>query len=60
MLCVGLNVCEMKMAPTRRRSFFKNFKLKVTNWYFENGKNINETANNFQIGQKQVRNRLKD
>ena len=38
MLCVGLNVCEMKMAPSRRRSFFKKFKLKVTNWYFENGK----------------------
>ena len=50
----------MRMPPTRRRSFFKKFKLKVTNWYFENGKNINQTVNNFQIGPKQVRNWLKD
>ena len=36
------------------------FKLKVTNWYFENGKKINQTPNNFQIDRKQVRNWLKD
>ena len=30
MLCVGLHVREFKMAPTKRRSFCKEFKLKVT------------------------------
>ena len=38
MLCVGFHMLEFKMAPTKRRSFCKEFKLKVTNWYFENGK----------------------
>ena len=60
MLCVGLHVRYFKMAPTKRRSFCKEFKLTVANWYFENGKNVNQTANNFQIDGKQVRNRLKD
>ena len=39
-------------------SVSKEFKLEVTNWYFENRKN-NQTANNFQIDRKQVRNWLK-
>ena len=60
MLQVGLHVRKFKMAPTKRRSFCKEFKLKVTNWYFENEKNTNQTANNFQIERKQVRNWLKD
>ena len=47
---------ESNMVPTRRRLLFKEFKLKVTNWYFENEKNINQTANNFLIDRKQVRN----
>ena len=46
MLCVVLHVREFKMAPTKRRSFCKEFELKFTNWYFENGKNINQTPNN--------------
>lgn len=32
----------------------------MTNWYFENGKNIKKFVSNFQIEQKQVRNWLKD
>ena len=60
MLYVGLHVREFKMAATKRRSFCKDFKLKVTNWYSENWKNISQTANKFQINQKQVRNRLKN
>ena len=51
---------EFKMEPIERRVFCKEFKPKVTNWYFENEKNIKQTANNFQIYQKQVRNLLKD
>ena len=38
MICVGFDMREFKMAPTKRRSFCKEFKLKITNWYFENGK----------------------
>ena len=60
MLYVGLHVREFKVAPSKRTSFCKEFKMKVTNWYFWNGKNINQTANKFQIDRKQVRNRLKD
>ena len=60
MLCVCLHVREFKMAPTKRRSLCKEFKVKITNWYFENAKSINQTANNFQIDRKQVRNWLKD
>ena len=59
MLCVGLNVREFKMTPTKRRSFCKIFTLKVTNWYFENRKNISQTTNNLQIDWKQVINWLK-
>ena len=51
---------EFKMAPTKCRAFCKEFELKVINWYLENGKNFNETARNFQIDGKQVRNWLKD
>ena len=57
---LALHVREFKMAPAKRKLFCKEFKLKVTNWYFESGKNISETANNFQIDRKQVRNWLKD
>ena len=48
------------LIPTKRRSLCKEFKLRVTNWYFENEKNISQTASNFQIDRKQVRNWLKD
>ena len=60
MLCVGLHVHELKMTPTKRRLFCKILKLKVTNWYFGNGRNSKQTANNFQIDRKQERNWLKD
>ena len=42
MLCVNFHVRDFKMAPTKRRTFCKQFKLKFTNWFFENGKNINQ------------------
>ena len=48
------------LVPTKGRSLCKEFKLRVTNWYFENEKNISQTARNFQIDRKQVRNWLKD
>ena len=60
MLCVGFHVRKFRMASTERRTFCKEFKVKVTNCYFENMKNINQIVNNFQIDWKQVRNWLKD
>ena len=60
MLCFGLHVCEFKMSPTKGWSFCKEFKQKVTNWHFENEKNIKQTANNFQTDRKAVGNWLKD
>ena len=59
-LCFGLHVCELNMSPTKRWSFCKEFKQKVTNWYFENEENIKQTVNNFQIDRKAVGNWLKD
>ena len=56
---VPLNTQKLEMAPTKRRSFRKEFKLKVIHWYFENGKNINQTSNNFEVDRKQVRNWIK-
>ena len=54
MLYVGLLEREFKMAPTKLRSFCKEFRLSVTNRYFENEKNINQTARNLQIHCKKV------
>ena len=51
---------EFKMTPTKQRAFCKELKLNVINWYFENGKNINQTGNNFETDQKQMRNWFKD
>ena len=64
MLFVGSHLRQFKMTPTKRRSFCKEFKLKITNPnfepHFENRKTINQTANNFHIDRKQLRNWLKD
>ena len=54
MLYVGLLEREFKMAPTKRRSFCKEFRLSATTCYFENEKNTNQTARNFQIHWKKV------
>ena len=51
---------EFKVTPTKRRAFCKELKLNVINWYFENGKNINQTCNNFETDQKQMKNWFKD
>ena len=50
------------MAPTKvsRRTFTREFKLEVISWHFSNGKNINTTANKFEIYRKQIRNWIKD
>ena len=43
----------------QRRNFTKEFKLKAEHWHFKNGKNINKTANNYQVDRKQIRSWLK-
>ena len=50
------------MAPTKvsRRTFRREFKSKVISWHFSNGKNINKTANEFEIDRKQIHNWIKD
>ena len=50
------------MAPAKvsRRTFTRELKLEVIIWHFSNGKNINKTANKFEIDRKQIRNWIKD
>ena len=50
------------MAPTkaRRRTFTREFELEVVSWHFNNSKNVNKTANKFEIDRRQVRNWIKD
>ena len=50
------------MAPAKvsRRIFTREFKLEVISSHFSNGKNINKTANKFEIDRKRIRNYIKD
>lgn len=51
---------KFKTVLTKRKTFCKEFKLKLINWYFKNGKNINHTVSNFLIDRNQVRKWLND
>ena len=44
-----------KQSKKKRHSYTREFKLKVSDWYMNNGKNIARTAQMFGIDQKQVR-----
>ena len=50
------------MTPIKnsRRSFTKEFKLKAISYYYDNGKNMNATANKFHVDRKQIRNWVQD
>ena len=48
-ICVGLHVREFKIAPAKRRSFCKEFKLKVTDRYFENEKKSVKLPTTFRL-----------
>ena len=49
------------MAPTRKsKSYSKENKIEVVQWYHENGQNVSRTADHLSIGRKQVRNWIKD
>ena len=49
MLCVSLYAPKFKITPTKTRSFCTEFKLKVTNWYFENKKTSTKLPKTFKL-----------
>ena len=49
-----------KQLKKKRHSCPPEFKLKVSNWYMNNGKNIARTAQMFGVDRKQVRTWLKN
>ena len=44
-----------KQSKKKRHSYTREFKLKVSDWYMNNGKNIARTAQMFGVDRKQVR-----
>ena len=54
-----LNKME-KQSKSKRHSYAREFKLKVSDWYMNNGKNIARTAQMFGVDRKQVRTCLKN
>ena len=62
LICVKpyvLNKME-KQSKKKRHSYTREFKLKVSDWYMNNGKNIARTAQMFGVDRKQVRTWLKN
>ena len=49
-----------KQSKKKRHSYTREFKLKVSDWYMNNGKNIARTAQMFGVDRKQVRTWLKN
>ena len=49
-----------KQPENKRHSYTRKFKLKVSDWYMDNGKNIARAAQIFGVDRKQVRNWLKN
>ena len=49
-----------KQSKKKRHSYTREFKLKVSDWYMNNGKNIARTAQMFGVDRKQVRIWLKN
>ena len=55
----ALNKME-KQSKKKRPSYTREFKLKVSDWYMNNGKNIARIAQMFGVDRKQVRTWLKN
>ena len=59
-----IDLCEInkteKQSKKKRHSYTREFKLKVSDWYMSNGKNIASTAQMFGVDRKQVRTWLKN
>ena len=54
-----LNKVE-KQSKKKRYSYTREFKLQVSDWYMNNGKNITRTVQMFGVDRKQVRTWLKN
>ena len=52
-------IMEVKRNKLRRKSYAREFKLSVVTWFHENGKNIHQTSQYFNLDRKQVRNWVK-
>ena len=50
---------EVKRNKLRRKSYAREFKLTVVTWFHENGKNVHQTSQHFNLDRKQVRNWVK-
>ena len=48
-------IIEVKRNKLRRKSYAREFKLFVVTWFHENGKNVHQTLQHFNLGRKQVR-----
>ena len=52
-------IMEIKHNKLRRKSCAREFKLTVVTWFHENGKNVHQMSQHFNLDKKQVRNWLK-
>ena len=50
---------EVKRNKLKRKSYAREFKLTVVMWFHENGKNVHQTSQHFNLDRKQVRNWVK-
>ena len=48
-------IMEVKRNKLRRKSYAREFKLTVVTWFHENGKNVHQTLQHFNLDRKQVR-----
>ena len=47
-------IMEVKRNKLRRKSYAREFKLTVVMWFHENGKNVHQTSQHFNLDRKQV------
>ena len=45
---------EVKRNKLKRKSYAREFKLTVVMWFHENGKNVHQTSQHFNLDRKQV------
>ena len=50
---------EFKRNKLRRKSYAREFKLTVVTWFHENGRNVHQKLQHFNLDRKQVRNWVK-
>ena len=52
-------IMEVKCNKLRRKSYVREFKLTVVTWFHENGKNVHQMSQHFNLDRKQVCNWVK-